>query len=159
MKDAHTGRNPVFLLPRSIWIPPDFLRPGLDEKEEGGTAPPTAAYSTALLFLARTGLPQPIGLVELGPQAGWTQSGNNKGWGVPRRGLRLPRCHPLGPLELRAGAKHHFPHHTPMLLGPAIEYISVASVLIVTLISGWLWSLGISKCLPKPVDPHSLSVR
>lgn len=81
-----------------------------------------------------------IGLLELCLQAGQTQSGNNKGWGapchplVPQRGLCLPCCHPLSPLERWGWARAPFPMpHTSAYWYLQMQCLSVASLLTVTL--------------------------
>ena len=82
---------------------PDFLRSGLDEKEEGGTVLPTGVLGS-LAALGEDRLPHPlIGLRAL-PTGRRTQSGNNKGWRILwRKGALATHCHPLSPLKTWQG--------------------------------------------------------
>lgn len=113
-KMAHSGSlDPVFLLPLSIWKILDFLGSGLDEKGEGGAVP--AAGVPGRLASPGKDRPTPLhpvrGLRAL-PRGRRIPSGNNKCWRILWRGLWLPHCHPLGPLEPYQGGQSTMLHIT-----------------------------------------------
>jgi len=87
-----------------------------------------------------------------------TQNGNNKGWRILRRELWLPHCHPLGPLEPLQGGQSTMPRITHLCVLVPVDIFLLPpfwqSCIVTTC---WMWQLGISKCLPESVDPHTLS--
>lgn len=150
MEEAPIGSlDPRFPLPLSTWIPTASIRPGRDEEEDGATVSLIAGYLAALVLLPRTGHPAPAPSL----LAGWTQSGNNEGWGVPWRGLWRSHCHPLGPLETGQSWDKVSSPPSPTFASWCLQrqWVSGASVLTVMLNSSCGWQLGISKCCPNRV--------
>lgn len=116
-------------------------------------------YLADLLLLARTDPPplHPVRGLRALPRGRRTPSGNNKCWRILWRGLWLPPCHPLGPLEPCQGEQSTMLHITLLcILVPVntVEFCCLHSdnhVLPLLHVTA-----GDLKHWPKSVDPHIL---
>lgn len=82
---------------------PWFLKAGTGWERGGAIAPPTGVLGSPAALRKDSPSPPPSLVLELCLQAGWTQSGNDKGWRVLSKGLWLSHCHLPGPLESSQG--------------------------------------------------------